>query len=291
MPDNDESLAMAVAEMESTPGAPTPEAPETTAETGSEVTPQAPLSSWELDHPEDGRVKFGSKEALEWYNHHKNLQTFGKERESFELERRKMSGELDEYNRYKSWAQQNPGLYQQILQEIDARMRGEAPQQVVGDNGQVIPPQLLQRIEAIEGRIAEERKQAEFAKDDADMEAGIQAVQKKYPDFKLDALDSTGNSLLVRVLQHMKENGYTRGKDFEYGFRSYILDSAIEQAKMSGRQGLQKDIEKRQRTGVASTAPAGRNPISRPVRNAARLTDEEALENAVADANAMGGLA
>jgi hypothetical protein len=89
----------------------------------------------------------------------------------------------------------------------------------------------------------------------------------------------------------MKENGYTRGKDFEYGFRSYILDSAIEQAKMSGRQGLQKDIEKRQRTGVASTAPAGRNPISRPVRNAARLTDEEALENAVADANAMGGLA
>jgi hypothetical protein len=197
--------------------------------------------------------------------------------------------EVDEY------AQQNKEWWEHVQKSYQER---EQPKLDPALN-QVLAP-LQEKLGWLEQTIKEREAEAQQAKaaqeslqleerqreEDQTLDQEIQAIRKQHPNIDLSSTDPvSGETLEHRILKHCQDNGI---KSFKAGYRDYLHDQLIEEAKTNGRTQIAKDKVEAARKGILGKTPAPTKILS-PVNTKASWHSAEFDANNILKELGMGG--
>lgn len=182
-----------------------------------------------------------NNERQEWTKKEKTLSEQLQAAKALELYR-----DVDEY------AKKNPKWWDHILQSYQAG--GQVPQ----EQSQEAPPPWLEKLTAMEKRIAElsgdfstikdERERVRKDAEDKTLDTEIEEYRKAHPYFDWKALNETGYPALeVKILEHAAANGI---KKFSTAANDFLHDEFIKRTDMKAREEVGKTVQTKNKLGL-----------------------------------------
>lgn len=266
------------------------EAPATTAAPAQDQWDWTPHMQREVEFTTNGGKKI--KEPLDMvikraglgYHAAQELHNVNTQKEKWaQIEAR--NKELEKWVEYDKYAQENPDWHKH-LQDTWAQ-REQLKQQ-----GQQVPPELTQTIQALQqkieaqekilGELNQTRTQEKQSAEDRNFLAEIDEVAKNF-GVDLDQADEQGQSLAWRVTEHMKNMGLDGSKKghFTMAFKDFHFDSLVGRQKEQAVEKHAKDQAALKKAGIidVSRSPKGQNSLDGYKRGmSSSQIEREALE-------------
>lgn len=185
--------------------------------------------------------------AQKGYSYSQAMEQLKKERSAWEEEMKSKKALFDKYDQFDGMLKKNPQLTQHLMQQIQdfhsqAKQQGAGPQQ----QQSYVPPELVDRIGALEQMIAM-REQAEA---DSKLDADLAALRHKHPNYAWDG----ENGLEQQLLQFADYNNII---SLDHAFRIMMWDSMQTEQRANGM----KQVQQQRRQGIVQSGqPAPVSP-------------------------------
>jgi hypothetical protein len=189
------------------------------------------------------------------YNYSQRAADLNKRQGEFD-QRTKHYAKFDEVD---AFARENPQWWEHVEKAWDSRSQQGQPQLDPSLEPIIKPLQeKLSQFETFFGQLQEERQQEVIKKEDQELDAEIDSIRKQYPNIDLNAVDQSGRTLEMRVLDHAQQIGTNQ---FRAAFRDYLHDDLLKTAKASSLEANVKGKQAQTRQGILGTSSTPKKVI------------------------------
>jgi hypothetical protein len=260
-----------------TPAAAAPEAaPAAAAPTPSPWDPKP----WEFDH--NGKKVFPDSQdkARTWmsqgYNYSQRMAEMNARKRELDGQAERYKG-FDRYGEIDAFAKQNPEWWAHVEQawaQRDAQRAAGGGQGALPAEVQAALAPLQQELQAIKAwrdEQAQQAAQADEQRQDQALSQDIEATRGSHPKIDFDAVDESGKTLELRILEHAAEIGTS---SFRAAARDYLHDQLLESATAERLAAGAAAPKEQRAAGVLGTSPAPKKGAAPPPNLKGRSWDE-----------------
>lgn len=263
----------------------TPEIPMTADDVPAKAAAPAPQVASDLEFTWNGqsiKAPFSDPRVKQWasqgYDYAQRIQAFNQERSQFENQRKEFEPLSQRYREVDEYAKANPEWWDKVEGAYLADKNKLDPSNPINPVLQKFEQKLSEQEKFINS-IKEKEQQAFNSQEDAKLDTEIKSIQEKYPDISLSAVDESGKSKEMQVLDHAAKNGI---KSFKTAFLDLFHDDLIKRTEENGKLSAQKEMQAKRKAGLLGTSPTPVKGIteSRNVKNKSYndLMDEALVE-------------
>jgi hypothetical protein len=233
---------------------------------------------WEFDWNGKKVAPDSQEKARTWmsqgYNYSQRMAEINRQRKEIE----DLSGRYRGYDRYSEvdqYAKQNPQWWDFV--EKQWAQRGQQQPQ-----GQNIDPAMQSVLAPLQQELAQlkewrdqqlqERQKQEEQRFDEVLSKDIASIREQNPNIDFDAVDQSGKTLELRILEHANQIGTA---SFRAAFRDYLHDQILESAKAQKLAAEAKAPQVAKERGILGVSPTPKKaPSSRPAQVKGRSWDD-----------------
>jgi hypothetical protein len=197
--------------------------------------------------------------ASQGYDYAQKMADFNRRQQEIASREQELTGRygaIDEYVR------QNPQFWDHVTQEWQKTQLGNQidPNSPIVKELQTLKSEIGQ-VKEFKQTLEKERLAIQEQQEDQALAQEIGSIREQYPDIDLAAPDANGTSLEHRVIKHAIDNKLS---SFRAAFRDLLHDDLVKRAEDRGKEAVNKELQKRQKSGILGTSPTptkGSSPL------------------------------
>lgn len=238
---------------------------------------QAPTAE-EYEFTWNGKaIKADRQKVMQWanqgYDYAQKMQDYNRRNAEIERAKSELKSTYEPYEQINQYARKNPEWWNHVVSAYENRA-----QQAAQSNGGQVPPELLQKLDALEQfktnfeqRISQEKREQE----DQALSQDVQSIRKQYPNIDFDSPDQDGYSLEQRVMKHAVDSGIN---SYRAAFRDLRHDDLLKLAQEQAKEETAKALQSRTKQGILGKTPAPKTGLARAENTRAKTYDDLAGE-------------